>query len=54
MDELIVLDHGRIVEKGSHNTLLKTGGIYADLWSHQSGGFLASSREMNVSKSNAG
>jgi ATP-binding cassette, subfamily B, bacterial len=42
MDQLVVLDHGRIVEKGSHGALLSQGGIYASLWAHQSGGFLAS------------
>ena len=42
MDELIVLDHGRIAERGSHDTLLALGGIYSVLWSHQSGGFLSS------------
>jgi ATP-binding cassette subfamily B protein len=42
MDQLVVLDHGRIVEKGSHGALLTRGGIYASLWAHQSGGFLAS------------
>lgn len=42
MDQLVVLDRGRIVEKGSHDALLVRGGIYASLWSHQSGGFLAS------------
>jgi len=48
MDELIVLDKGRIVERGSHDSLLALGGIYAMLWSHQSGGFLASMREANI------
>jgi len=41
MDELIVLERGRIIEKGSHETLLARGGTYASLWAHQSGGFLA-------------
>ncbi|MES2362477.1 MAG: ABC transporter ATP-binding protein [Pseudomonadota bacterium] len=41
MDRLIVLDQGRIVEKGDHQTLLANGGLYARLWAHQSGGFLA-------------
>jgi hypothetical protein len=36
----VVLDGGRIVEQGSHENLLALGGIYASLWSHQSGGFL--------------
>ncbi len=40
MDRLIVLDEGRIVEEGDHQTLLKSGGLYAALWAHQSGGFL--------------
>ena len=40
MDRLIVLDEGQIVEEGSHQQLLKKGGIYATLWAHQSGGFL--------------
>ena len=40
MDRLIVLDEGRIVEEGDHRSLLAKGGLYARLWSHQSGGFL--------------
>ena len=41
MDRLIVLDKGEIVEQGSHEELLAQGGVYAKLWAHQSGGFLA-------------
>ena len=41
MDRLIVLDKGAIVEQGSHSELIQQGGIYAKLWSHQSGGFIA-------------
>jgi ATP-binding cassette, subfamily B, bacterial len=41
MDKLVVLDRGKIVEKGAHAALLARGGIYASLWTHQSGGFLA-------------
>ena len=41
MDRLIVLDKGKIVEQGSHEELLAQGGVYAKLWAHQSGGFLA-------------
>ena len=41
MDRLIVLDKGRIVEEGSHAELLAKNGLYAKLWAHQSGGFLA-------------
>jgi ATP-binding cassette subfamily B multidrug efflux pump len=40
MDRLVVMDHGRIVEQGSHAQLLALGGLYARLWAHQSGGFL--------------
>ena len=36
----MVLDGGRIVEQGSHENLRALAGIYASLWSHQSGGFL--------------
>ena len=40
MDRLVVMEHGRIVEMGDHASLLAEGGIYARLWTHQSGGFL--------------
>jgi ATP-binding cassette, subfamily B, multidrug efflux pump len=39
MDRLIVLDHGRIIETGSHADLVRRGGTYARLWRRQSGGF---------------
>jgi ABC-type transport system involved in Fe-S cluster assembly fused permease/ATPase subunit len=34
-DEIIVLDEGRVAERGSHAELLDRGGLYADLWSRQ-------------------
>jgi len=40
MDELIILDRGRMVERGAHDAFLTRSGIYAALWAHQSGGFL--------------
>ena len=40
MDRLVVLDKGYIVEQGSHSELIENGGLYAQLWSRQSGGFI--------------
>jgi ATP-binding cassette subfamily B multidrug efflux pump len=40
MDRLIVMDQGRILEAGSHAELIAKGGLYAELWARQSGGFL--------------
>src|SRR3546814_681084 len=40
MDRLIIIDHGRIVEEGTHAVLLAKGGTYARLWRRQSGAFL--------------
>ena len=40
LDRLIVIDEGRIVEEGSHDALIARGGLYAQLWKRQSGGFL--------------
>jgi ATP-binding cassette subfamily B multidrug efflux pump len=40
MDRLVVLDHGRIVEQGAHDELLRANGHYAALWRRQSGGFI--------------
>lgn len=40
MDRIIVLDNGQIVEEGTHKELLEKNGVYADLWNHQTGGFM--------------
>jgi ATP-binding cassette, subfamily B, heavy metal transporter len=34
-DEIIVLDHGVIVERGTHQRLLVAGGLYASMWNRQ-------------------
>jgi len=40
MDRLVVMEDGRIIETGSHQDLLAAGGLYAQLWHRQSGGFI--------------
>ncbi|MGF1910086.1 ABC transporter ATP-binding protein/permease [Vibrio kasasachensis] len=45
MDRLIVLDEGKIVEQGTHHELLRNEGIYAQLWAHQTGGFLGAEQD---------
>jgi ATP-binding cassette subfamily B multidrug efflux pump len=40
LDRLVVIDQGAIVESGRHADLVRAGGLYADLWARQSGGFL--------------
>ena len=39
LDEILVLDTGKIVERGSHDKLLKKNGKYSELWNYQVGGF---------------
>ncbi|WP_416367588.1 ABC transporter ATP-binding protein [Tritonibacter mobilis] len=40
MDRILVLNEGKIVEQGTHEALLSDGGLYAQFWARQSGGFL--------------
>ena len=49
MDRLVVLDQGRVVEEGSHEQLIAGRGVYASLWSRQSGGFWASKEQLVAS-----
>ena len=44
LDRLIVMEDGRIVEDGDHETLLAKNGHYARLWQRQSGGFLVTQK----------
>ncbi|WP_209506903.1 MULTISPECIES: ABC transporter ATP-binding protein [unclassified Ruegeria] len=40
MDRILVMDGGCIVEEGAHSDLLAQGGLYAQFWARQSGGFM--------------
>jgi len=43
MDRLVIIDQGKIVDMGTHKELLSRGGLYADLWARQAGGFIGAS-----------
>lgn len=40
MDRILVIDDGRIIEEATHDELLSQGGLYAQFWARQSGGFI--------------
>ena len=42
-DQIVVLDAGRVAERGTHAELLEKGGLYAELWARQ-----AAERELEV------
>jgi len=41
MNRIVVINHGKIVEVGTHTQLVRRGGEYARLWRMQSGGFIS-------------
>ncbi len=45
MDRIIVMEQGQIAEIGSHVELLAAGGLYAQFWARQSGGFICTDGE---------
>ena len=49
MDRLVVVDRGTIAEQGTHDALVSGHGIYASLWSQQSGGFLPADADDRMS-----
>ncbi len=40
MDRILVFEHGKIIEEGRHQELLKKEGLYKKLWDSQVGGFI--------------
>ena len=42
LDGLIIMQNNETTEQGTHKELVAIGGIYADLWERQSGGFISS------------
>jgi len=40
MDRIVVMENGRVIDTGTHEALLKKGGLYQKLWEIQAGGFL--------------
>ncbi|GLO72176.1 multidrug ABC transporter ATPase [Phaeobacter inhibens] len=51
MDRIIVMDQGRIAETGTHDALLEQGGLYAQFWARQSGGFIRTDADDQASSS---
>ncbi|MEH0740365.1 ABC transporter ATP-binding protein [Vibrio cholerae] len=51
MDRLIVLDQGQVVEQGTHQELISAGGIYSQLWAHQTGGFIGDNDTLDAASS---
>ena len=54
MDRLVVMDKGEIVEEGTHEALVASGGLYAQLWQRQAGGLLPDDAETVAANDSAG
>ena len=50
MDRIIVMEQGQIAEIGSHEQLLAQGGLYAQFWARQSGGFIRTEGEAEAAE----
>lgn len=53
MDRIVVLDHGRVAEQGTHEALLRHRGIYAELWESQVGGFIVDDDAQDIPQAHA-
>jgi ATP-binding cassette subfamily B protein len=40
-EKIVVLEHGRVVEVGSHVELMRAGGLYAELYALQASAYVA-------------
>ncbi|MBQ1043635.1 MULTISPECIES: ABC transporter ATP-binding protein [unclassified Micromonospora] len=47
-DRIFVMDHGRLVQSGDHDTLMAEGGLYRELFELQAAGYLAGSAESSA------